>query len=531
MAMGELFRQTLEKFLPGLAKPVERRSVKTEPRVEAPEASNEPTVLESGAAVLAKLKFDTESRAFVPEVSQDTVFAEDELGVYGVADGVGSGGSGDMASREAAAAFIQTMRDGLRYGMHDRDREELVREGMERASDLLQTHSQETPGLSKTLNTTFSVFVMDQLQGGQRVATIGHVGDSRVYHYKKEARMLVNETRDSSVVQVLLDADVLTPEMARAIDQSMKKGADVTNSPTLREVLTLISERMRNPVSRRPSPDRLPEAYRILSGEKYKKYLDASAAEVLYGTRNNIFDALRPMAKGETSERFQIKTITVDEGNLLFSVSDGISDVLTDEVLLNAIEDGLRSGKTIKEVFATIVKLAHDSRSDRQKGLEIVNPDTGERRQTGDDAGISGVLVARAKTARRPIPLKEAPAWVEDPGLIDDWERTLVEINVHEPDEYAAALKNVGADTSRRRAVVMMLGARKQKEMEAARGQAFASETEFIQSWKSELESSLREARANLREVYQAKGETSKLAMLDAKDAELARKEAENLAI
>ncbi|MGB7068944.1 MAG: PP2C family serine/threonine-protein phosphatase [Pyrinomonadaceae bacterium] len=124
-------------------------------------------------------------------------------GIFAVADGVGGAQAGDVASQMAVEvlgeAFINR-RDGS-------DPEDTLRTAVERANSAIHQMSLDLPQLS-TMATTLVALHIDN-----NIATIGHVGDSRLYRLNA-AGVLFRETSDHSVVEEEVRAGRLTPEQA-----------------------------------------------------------------------------------------------------------------------------------------------------------------------------------------------------------------------------------------------------------------------------------------------------------------------------
>ncbi|MGN6338266.1 PP2C family protein-serine/threonine phosphatase [Mycobacterium sp.] len=117
----------------------------------------------------------------------------------GVADGVGGGPAGDLASaaflRRLAAAHVEV-----------RDEDDLS-ERLRGANWDLRAHVSRDPAL-EGMATTFTGIVV--ARDGHLL--IGHAGDSRAYRLREG--VATRETRDDSLVQSLIDHGLLTPEAA-----------------------------------------------------------------------------------------------------------------------------------------------------------------------------------------------------------------------------------------------------------------------------------------------------------------------------
>ncbi|MDY0829534.1 protein phosphatase 2C domain-containing protein [Microbacterium sp. BG28] len=116
-----------------------------------------------------------------------------------VADGVGGGPSGDLAS----AAFVHRL---VPSPLTARDAEQLLVQIREANWDL-RAHVQRDPSLQGMATTFTGVFVAPEDR-----LLLAHTGDSRAYLLRHA--QLRRETRDDSYVQALVDSGLLTPEAA-----------------------------------------------------------------------------------------------------------------------------------------------------------------------------------------------------------------------------------------------------------------------------------------------------------------------------
>jgi protein phosphatase len=133
------------------------------------------------------------------------VEADQDRGLFIVADGMGGHAAGEVAS-EMAVQIIRRELSEIR---------DLETEGVDRrVSDALKTanrkiHERTLREVDKQgMGTTVSVLIIS----GRRYL-IGQVGDSRVYLLRDGA--LIQLTKDHSYVQEQVDAGFLTPEQAR----------------------------------------------------------------------------------------------------------------------------------------------------------------------------------------------------------------------------------------------------------------------------------------------------------------------------
>lgn len=135
--------------------------------------------------------------------NEDSFLEMKNLGLFAVADGVGGAQAGDVASQMAmeilGEAFVNLQTGG--------DAEEMMRIAIERANSAIYQMSSDLPQLS-TMATTI---VALHLSGN--IATIGHVGDSRLYRLDAKGS-LYRETQDHSVVEEEVRAGRMTAAQA-----------------------------------------------------------------------------------------------------------------------------------------------------------------------------------------------------------------------------------------------------------------------------------------------------------------------------
>lgn len=135
--------------------------------------------------------------------NEDSYLELPESGMYAVADGVGGAFGGDVASQMAvetlSEAFVNLNKGG--------DVEERMQAAIRQANAAIFQMSQELPQLSTMATTLVAV----QITGN--IATIGHVGDSRLYRLDPEG-VLFQETQDHSLVEEQVRAGRMTRAQA-----------------------------------------------------------------------------------------------------------------------------------------------------------------------------------------------------------------------------------------------------------------------------------------------------------------------------
>ncbi len=136
--------------------------------------------------------------------NEDSYLELRESGFFAVADGVGGAQAGDVASQMAmeilGEAFINLPVGG--------DAEERLKAAVTQANQAIYQMSRDIPKLSTMATTVVGLHVSGN------IATIGHVGDSRLYRLDPNGD-LFQETQDHSVVEEEVRAGRMTPEQAR----------------------------------------------------------------------------------------------------------------------------------------------------------------------------------------------------------------------------------------------------------------------------------------------------------------------------
>ncbi|MGB2750882.1 MAG: protein phosphatase 2C domain-containing protein [Pyrinomonadaceae bacterium] len=135
--------------------------------------------------------------------NEDSFLEMNKSGIFAVADGVGGAQAGEVASQMAmeilGEAFIN-----LPTGA---DAETVMRTAIERANTAIHQMAHELPQLASMATTIVALHIDGP------VATIGHVGDSRLYRVDREGD-LYRETADHSVVADEVRAGRMTEEQA-----------------------------------------------------------------------------------------------------------------------------------------------------------------------------------------------------------------------------------------------------------------------------------------------------------------------------
>src|ERR671917_1753478 len=136
-------------------------------------------------------------------LNEDSMLEDREHGVFAVADGVGGAEAGEVASETA----VEVLQQAFTHQQEGDDIEDLMEIAIQRANASIFQMSHEQRQLSMMATTVVAL----HLDGRQ--ATIGHVGDSRLYRLTPDGR-LERETEDHSVVEEEVRAGRMSPEQA-----------------------------------------------------------------------------------------------------------------------------------------------------------------------------------------------------------------------------------------------------------------------------------------------------------------------------
>ncbi len=135
--------------------------------------------------------------------NEDAYLELDHCGIYAVADGVGGAQAGDVAS-QMAVEIIGEAFTNLRPGA---DSESVMLSAIEKANSSIFQMAHDLPQLSSMATTVVAL----HLNGN--IATIGHVGDSRLYRVDRDGN-LFRDTDDHSMVAEEVRAGRMTEEQA-----------------------------------------------------------------------------------------------------------------------------------------------------------------------------------------------------------------------------------------------------------------------------------------------------------------------------
>ncbi len=135
--------------------------------------------------------------------NEDSYLEMPQCGIFAVADGVGGAQAGEVASQMAMEILAEAF-SNLRQ---NDDSEHVMRTAIDRANSAINQMAQELPQLSNMATTIVALHI------DRNIATIGHVGDSRLYRIDR-AGHLFRETEDHSMVAEEVRAGRMTEEQA-----------------------------------------------------------------------------------------------------------------------------------------------------------------------------------------------------------------------------------------------------------------------------------------------------------------------------
>jgi serine/threonine protein phosphatase PrpC len=136
-------------------------------------------------------------------LNEDSFLADSERGIFAVADGVGGAEAGEVASKTA----IEVLDEAFRHQVDGADIEDLMELAIQRANASIHQMAQEHAKFAMMATTIVALHI------DNNIATIGHVGDSRLYRLTP-AGQLLRETQDHSVVEEEVRAGRMTAEQA-----------------------------------------------------------------------------------------------------------------------------------------------------------------------------------------------------------------------------------------------------------------------------------------------------------------------------
>ncbi len=140
--------------------------------------------------------------------NEDAFFADNERGVYIVADGMGGHVAGEVASQIVTETVGPGVCHAIGEGLRAAELEERILDLIEEANQAILERAESEPE-KRGMGTTLTLLAL--VPGSEYL--IEQVGDSRGYLLRDG--VLSQITRDHTVVQQQVDRGALTPEQAR----------------------------------------------------------------------------------------------------------------------------------------------------------------------------------------------------------------------------------------------------------------------------------------------------------------------------
>jgi len=135
--------------------------------------------------------------------NEDSYLDQPGFGIFAVADGVGGAQAGEVASQMATEILSEAFANMPEMA----DPEEVMQAAISKANEAIFEMSTQLQQLSKMATTIVALHVSGD------IATIGHVGDSRLYRFTPDGK-IIQETQDHSIVAEEVRAGRMTEEQA-----------------------------------------------------------------------------------------------------------------------------------------------------------------------------------------------------------------------------------------------------------------------------------------------------------------------------
>lgn len=136
-------------------------------------------------------------------INEDAFLSDSQRRIFAVADGVGGAQAGEVASQTAT----EVLDEAFRHQLDGADIEDLMELAIQRANASIHQMAQDHHSFSMMATTIVALHLKEN------TATIGHVGDSRLYRLTPSGE-LIRETEDHSVVEEEVRAGRMTADQA-----------------------------------------------------------------------------------------------------------------------------------------------------------------------------------------------------------------------------------------------------------------------------------------------------------------------------
>ena len=305
-------------------------------------------------------------------LNEDSYLELSESGFFAVADGVGGAQAGDVASQMAMEILGEAFTNLPEGG----DAEERMKIAIDYANQAIFQMSSDLSQLSSMATTVVGLHVHGN------IATIGHVGDSRLYRMDSQGN-LYRETQDHSLVEEEVRAGRMTPEQVKNHPNrnviSRALGTEDTVEIDLKTIMVepnttfLICS---DGVTLHHSDDELRE---LLSWEKDPFAICQSIKNICYerGAEDNLTAVVvRIVEKNKVSgfDDLEEKTVTATRSSFLNRDTANNNPDLTEKTSKLQEHEGLQSNIETAE-FGEAQKESVQSGKKKESALLILNND------------------------------------------------------------------------------------------------------------------------------------------------------------
>ncbi|HUT22145.1 MAG TPA: protein phosphatase 2C domain-containing protein [Candidatus Bipolaricaulota bacterium] len=284
--------------------------------------------------------------------NQDTAFFDPEAGLLGVCDGMGGRQKGELASRIASEALYKELLlaefdgDRKKYEANLRkifSGDKVSENKKEGINDLVLKNA---PGSS----TTVSFVKVVESAPGKLMACAGWLGDSPIYVRRKDGR-LEQVSRDHNALKVVAETD----DPNKLSNYAIALGRGVLGA----KFDQIGAETMSKAIKKLSACETVEDASRV-AGEF--KNVDSEDLVDVYKKMRSMVD--RGVGnKNYKKEDLDLAWITLEDGDMVFAASDGLSDNRTRKELEQSIKNSV-DFKVINSQLSREFKEAEDRKKE-----------------------------------------------------------------------------------------------------------------------------------------------------------------------
>ena len=306
--------------------------------------------------------------------NEDSFLELPAYGLFSVADGVGGAQAGDVASQMAMEMLGEAFSNSPEGG----DVEDLMKIAIERANGAIYQMSHDLPQLATMATTIVALHVAGN------IATIGHVGDSRIYRVDSKGN-LFRETQDHSVVEEEVRAGRMTAAQAahhpskNVISRALgaEKSVEVDLKTIMFEPNTsflLCSDGITRHIEDT-------EIRELLRGEKAPSEICAEMKEICYrrGAEDNLTAVIVRVAGESASENDEENTVAtarpVIAGNAAFArPTDAAAETPTQNFEMPSTENFETGDLTNANQFTIPAVAENENQTRRDENISQISP-------------------------------------------------------------------------------------------------------------------------------------------------------------